>query len=80
MRATIQYIEQELRDLYPKTEIRAFTRLMLEHVCGLSYTQQVLMKDQLLDDSVKTIIYEMVKRLKEMSLSSIYWVKQNSQD
>lgn len=64
MKATIQYIEQELRDLYPKTEIRAFTRLILEHVCGISYTQQVLMKDQLLDDSFKNTISEMVKRLK----------------
>ncbi len=64
MRATIQHIERELGDLYPKTEISAFTRLILEHVCGLSYTQQVLMKDQPLDDSVKTIIYAMVKRLK----------------
>ncbi len=65
MRATIQYIEQELRDLYPKTEIRAFTRLMLEHVCGLNYTQQVLLNDQLLEDSFKITIGEMVKRLKD---------------
>jgi release factor glutamine methyltransferase len=64
MRATIQHIEQELRNVYPKTEIRAFTRLILEHVCGLNFTQQVLMKDTTLDDSVKTIIYQLVKRLK----------------
>ncbi len=64
MRATIQHIEQELGNLFPKTEIRAFTRLMLEHVCGLNYTQQVLLKDKPLDDSVKATINEMVSRLK----------------
>ncbi|MFW6290113.1 MAG: peptide chain release factor N(5)-glutamine methyltransferase [Mariniphaga sp.] len=64
MRETIQHIERELSGLYPKTEIRAFTRIMLEHVCGFNYTRQVLLRDQPLDDAAKAILYEMVERLK----------------
>jgi len=64
MQATIQYIKQELSGLYPKTEIRAFTRLILERVCGLTYTEQLLRKEQLLDDSHVQHIREIVERLK----------------
>lgn len=63
MRATIQYIEQELKGLYPKTEILAFTRLILEHVCWLNYTEQVLSRDNPLADQFRIKINEMVKRL-----------------
>jgi release factor glutamine methyltransferase len=45
MKATIQYIQKELNGLYPETEVKAFTRLILEHVCGLDYTAQVLMRE-----------------------------------
>ncbi len=65
MKATIQFIEKELKDLYPKTEIRAFTRLIIEHVCGLDYTRQILMRDELLEDKAKIKIKMMVARLKK---------------
>lgn len=32
------YIEQELTDFYPQSEIKAFTRIILEDACGLSVT------------------------------------------
>ncbi len=64
MRATIQYIEQELNSLYPKTEIKAFTRLILEQVCGLSYTQQLIKRDHVLRESDRHKIRKMVVRLK----------------
>jgi hypothetical protein len=44
MKATIQYIEKELTKLYPKTEIEGFTRIIIEAVCGWSFTDQVVKK------------------------------------
>lgn len=64
MQATIQYIEQELSGLYPKTEIRAFARLILEKVCGLTYTQQVLQRDRVLDATIVLQIKSIINRLK----------------
>jgi release factor glutamine methyltransferase len=65
MKATIQYIQKELSGLYPETEVKAFTRLILEHVCGLDYTAQVLMRESELNAHCKRLISEIVKRLKE---------------
>ncbi|WP_372950161.1 peptide chain release factor N(5)-glutamine methyltransferase [Mariniphaga sp.] len=65
MKATIQYVQKELNGLYPETEVKAFTRLILEHVCGLDYTAQVLMRESELNANCKRLISEIVKRLKE---------------
>jgi release factor glutamine methyltransferase len=64
MEATIQHIEKELTGLYPKTEVKAFTRLILEHVCGLSFTEQVMLRKQKLDERHKKAVYAVVERLK----------------
>jgi len=64
MEATIQHIEKELTGLYPKTEVRAFTRLLLEHVCGLSFTEQVLLRKQELHERHKKAVFDAVERLK----------------
>lgn len=64
MEATIQYIEKELAGLYPKTEIKAFVRLILEHVFGLSYTDQVLQRRKKADEPLKKSVVEVVERLK----------------
>jgi release factor glutamine methyltransferase len=64
MEATIQHIEKELTGLYPKTEVKAFTRLILEHVCGLSFTEQVLLRKQKLNERHKKAVYAVVDRLK----------------
>jgi release factor glutamine methyltransferase len=65
MKATIQYIQKELNGLYPETEVKAFTRLILEHVCGLDYTAQVLMRESELNSKCKRLISEIVTRLKD---------------
>jgi release factor glutamine methyltransferase len=64
MKGTIQFIEQELKHLYPKTEARSFARLIIEHVCGLNYTDQILLRNKQLDESHKTEITGIVQRLK----------------
>lgn len=65
MRSTIQYIENELAEVYPFPEIRGFTRMILEKVCGLTYTEQVLHKDQELPEAEKKSIEAIVLRLKK---------------
>jgi release factor glutamine methyltransferase len=64
MEATIQFIEQELNHLYPKTEVKTFTRLIIEHVCGLNYTEQILLRNKQLDDSKRAEIFGIIQRLK----------------
>lgn len=65
MRSTIQYIENELAEVYPFPEIRGFVRMILEKVCGLSYTEQVLHKDRELPEADKKSIELIVSRLKQ---------------
>ncbi|MDD2381543.1 MAG: peptide chain release factor N(5)-glutamine methyltransferase [Mariniphaga sp.] len=64
MEATIQYIRQELSGFYPETEIKAFERLILEHVYGLSFTDQVVLRKQKLDHTCRKTISEIILRLK----------------
>lgn len=64
MEATIQYIRKELDGFYPENEIKAFERIILEKVCGMDYTQQILMRKQKLDDRFFQPVSEMVGRLK----------------
>ena len=65
MKATIQYIKKELNGLYPETEIKAFTRIILEHVCGLDYTARILMRENTIDPRCNGLITEIVDRLKK---------------
>lgn len=64
MRTTIQYIEKELAELYPKPEIDGFVRLIMESVAGFSYTDLILRKDEKLSVSKQKEINEIVIRLK----------------
>jgi release factor glutamine methyltransferase len=64
MQAVIQYIEKELRGLYPKTEIQGFVRLIAEHVCGMNYTQFLLRKNEKTGEAEKEKIQTIVERLK----------------
>ncbi len=65
MRATIQHIKKELSGIYPETEIKAFVRIILENVCGLNYTDQVLKIDEVIDSESSKKIAEVVERLKK---------------
>ena len=65
MQATIQYIKKELAELYPKTEIIGFVRLLLETVCGWDYTAQILNKNEIVQKSEFREIEKVVFRLKK---------------
>lgn len=64
MKATIQYIEKELAELYPKTEIAGFTRIIFEAVCGWNFTEQVIKKDEKVSENDFEKIKKIVFRLK----------------
>ena len=66
MRATIQFISKELNDYYPESEIQSLIRLIIEHVCHLSYTEFVLKKIETLDSSTKKKVEKIVERLKHL--------------
>ncbi len=65
MQLVIQYIEKNLNGLYPVEEIRAFARLVLEHVCGLNYTQFLICRDKRINTSEREQIRQIVERLKK---------------
>jgi len=64
MQTTIQYISEELARYYPSSEIRGFVRLIMESVCGLSYTEMIVQKDLVPDADKKKEIDQIVSRLK----------------
>ena len=64
MQKTIQYIRAELAPFYPETEITGFIQLIMNSVLGLSYTQMVLEKDRVLENSESDRIKAIVERLK----------------
>ncbi|PIF05876.1 MAG: protein-(glutamine-N5) methyltransferase, release factor-specific [Draconibacterium sp.] len=65
MQTTIQYIHAELSGIYPTEEIMGITKILLEHVTGWNYTQQVINAHKSLLDRDKEQINSIVKRLKE---------------
>ena len=65
MQAHIQYIEKELQGLYPKTEIKSFVRLIIEHIFGFNYTQFLLRNDEKSGDDEIAEIKLLVERLKK---------------
>lgn len=65
MRASIQHTESELRGLYPKWEIEAFSRVIFEKICGWDYTEQILNKDKKIGADKFAQIAAIVSRLKK---------------
>ncbi len=65
MTETVSYINNSLKDYYPASEIKGFTRLIMEHVCGLQPYQLLLGKGNELSDKEKAEIKEIVERLKK---------------
>ena len=63
MQTTIQYIEKELADLYPKSEVQGFIHIIFEYVCGFDYTALLLHKNEKLDVAHHKQIVEIVSRL-----------------
>ena len=65
MTETVAYINLSLQDLYPKGEIRSFTRLIMEHVCCLQPYQLLMDGSRHLSDAEKHEIRLTVERLKQ---------------
>jgi release factor glutamine methyltransferase len=65
MQATIDRIAKELAPFYPESEIRAFTRLILESVCGLSFTQIALKKFRRISGGESEHINRILESLKQ---------------
>lgn len=63
MTETVAYIQNTLKDLYPPSEIKAFTRLIMERVCDIQPHQFLLCKDRELSGKEKEEIYNIVDRL-----------------
>lgn len=65
MKATIQFINSELRGLYPVSETEGLTRLIVEAVCGWSFTEQLIKKQEKIKDEDFVKIKEIIARLKK---------------
>ena len=63
MTETVAYIQDTLKDYYPLSEIKAFTRLVMERVCDIQPHQFLLCKDKELSETEKTQIHNIVGRL-----------------
>ena len=65
MNEIIIYIQKSLESLYPPEEIRSLTGWILEKVCNLSRSQQILCKDKQLSHLEKESIETIVQRLQK---------------
>ncbi len=59
----VEYIRNQLNDTFSVGEIRAYTRLILEEVCNLSYSDIASCKLNDLSDNEKQNIISIIKRL-----------------
>lgn len=65
MTDTIAYIQQSLKDLYPKNEILSFTRHIMEEIGGIPPHHLLFGKGKELSDTEKLEIKEIVEQLKK---------------
>jgi release factor glutamine methyltransferase len=65
MTETIAYINHTLKDLYLPGEIKSFTRLIADRVCGLQPHQLLMYKSKELSDTEKKEIRKIVERLRQ---------------
>ncbi|MCD8267305.1 MAG: peptide chain release factor N(5)-glutamine methyltransferase [Parabacteroides sp.] len=63
MTETVAYIQDTLQNHYPPSEIKAFTRLIMERVCNIQIHQFLLCKDKKLSEKEKEKIHNIVERL-----------------
>lgn len=64
MNSTIQYIREELKGLYPNSEITAFVRLITEYLFKRDYYKILLSHDLKPDTAAEQMLRETVSRLK----------------
>lgn len=63
MKASLQLLRQCLAPLYDAREVTAISRLLMEEVCGLSYTQMILQSDSVLPDDQRARLAACAQRL-----------------
>lgn len=65
MQSAIQYIQSELQGLYPETEIKSFSNLLLEKLTGFSRTEIYVNKNTLFSNEQQHVIESFVEKLKK---------------
>lgn len=65
MQAAIIHILSELQGLYPDTEIKSFSNLIIEKVSGFSRTEIIVNKNTLFSDDQRHVIENFIEKLKE---------------
>ena len=65
MQASIIHIRSELQGLYPDTEIKSFSNLIIEKVSGFSRTEIIVNKNTLFSDEQRHVIENFIEKLKE---------------
>lgn len=63
MKQTTQLLKESLSPLYDAREVKAIIRLLLEEVCGLTYTQIVMAADNRLPEEQRQILAGFAARL-----------------
>ena len=63
MRQTTKLLNESLSPLYDAREVKAIIRLLLEEVCGMTYTQIVMVQDDPLPEPQRRILEEYARRL-----------------
>ncbi len=64
MQQSIDWLRQQLNDIYPAGEITGFTRLIFEALCGYSPTDILLRKDTILSDDIHQQVKDITERLR----------------
>ena len=64
MQTAINYINTELKDLYPATEIKSFTYLIFEKLTGFSRTQIIVNKNTVFSSNQRYEIESIIEKLK----------------
>ena len=65
MQAAIIHIQSELQGLYPDTEIKSFSNLIIEKVSGFSRTEIIVNKNTLFSVEQRHVIENFIEKLKE---------------
>jgi len=65
MQAAIIHIRSELQGLYPDTEIKSFSNLIIEKVSGFSRTEIIVNKNTLFSVEQRHVIENFIEKLKE---------------
>jgi release factor glutamine methyltransferase len=64
MQTSLQHIQSELQGLYPETEIRSFSYLIMEKVTGFSRTEIFVNKNTLFSKQQQHVIESFIEKLK----------------